>query len=74
MLELEAQMQMHNFVPLGQETQNIMLLRQCFEADRRRRANQIMEEVYYNAQVAKAANLLLTGCTEWRARQMTKTQ
>lgn len=30
MLELEAQMQVNNFIPLGQETQNIMLLRQCF--------------------------------------------
>lgn len=75
MLELEAQMQMHNFVPLGQETQNIMMLRQCFEADRRRRGNHTREEVLYNAQVvAKVANLLLTGCAEWRSRQISKTQ
>lgn len=30
MLDLEAQMQGNNFIPLGQETQNIMLMRQCF--------------------------------------------
>lgn len=73
MLELEAQMQVNNFVPLGQETQSIMLLRQCFEADRRRRSSQ-GGEVAYSAHVAKSASLLLTGCVEWRGRQFPKTQ